>query len=325
MDKVTKFVGIDVSKDVLDVSTFEGKHYQFSNDAKGHAELLELLDPETQCVMEATASYHQMLATCISTNGLAVSVVNPLVIKRFIQMRLRLAKTDKADAEMIRLYGETERPALWTPPQEYVAQAREIHSTVMLLIRQRTALKNKLHSVSCKPGNFSLVLKSLQKQIKAIDAQVKVLESAMEELIQQNEPALFGRLCTIPGIGRKTALFLIVITNGFSDFESSKQLSAFLGLAPTIRRSGSSVRGQSRISKTGNSTIRNLLFMCSFTACQRNKACKELFDRIVEKGKSKKLALIAVANKLLKQSLAIAKSGMRYQEGYCSVNPGLVA
>ncbi len=82
---------------------------------------------------------------------------------------------------------------------------------------------------------------------------------------------------------------------------------------------------QSRISKTGNSAIRNLLFMCSFTACERNKACRELFNRIVSKGKSKKLALIAVANKLLKQSLAIAKSGARYQEEYCSVNPGLVA
>jgi transposase len=68
-------------------------------------------------------------------------VVNPLVIKRFVQMRLRLAKTDKADAEMIRLYGETERPPLWIPPQEYVAQAFEINSTVMLLVRQRTTLK----------------------------------------------------------------------------------------------------------------------------------------------------------------------------------------
>jgi transposase len=271
--------------------------------------------------MEATASYHQVLATRLHTGGFSVSVVNPLVIKRFVQMRLRLAKTDKADAEMIRLYGETERPSLWTPPHEYVAQAFEINSTVMLLIRQRTALKNKFHSVSHKPGDFSLILKSLEQQIKLLDAQVRLLESSMEELISSNQSALFNRLCSIPGIGKKTAMFLIVITNGFENFENSKQLSAYLGLAPTIRRSGSSVRGQSRISKTGNSTIRNLLFMCSFTACERNKACRELFNRIVEKGKSKKLALIAVANKLLKQSLAIAKSGTSYEEGYQSMRP----
>ncbi len=132
---------------------------------------------------------------------------------------------------------------------------------------------------------------------------------------------MFDNLCSIPGIGKKTAMFLIVITNGFESFKSSKQLSAYLGLAPTIRISGKTVRGQSRISKAGNSTIRNLLFMCSFTASERNKACHELFSRIVKKGKSKKLALIAVANKLLKQAFAIAKAEMKYEKNYMSVSP----
>ena len=88
---------------------------------------------------------------------------------------------------------------------------------------------------------------------------------------------------------------------------------------PTIHESGSSIRGRSSISKTGNNHIRNLLFMCSFTSCEHNKSCKEIYQRIVSKGKSKKLALIAVANKLLKQSLAIAKSGLYYDENYKSV------
>jgi transposase len=178
---------------------------------------------------------------------------------------------------------------------------------VNLLIRQRTALKNKLHSVSQKPGNFSIVTKAITKQVQQLDRQVASLESSMEQLIRSHQGELFVNLCSIPGIGKKTAMFLIVVTNGFADFENSKQLSAYLGLAPTISRSGSSVRGQSRISKTGNGTIRNLLFMCSFTACEKNKACRELFSRLVEKGKSKKLALIAVANKLIKQALCAGK------------------
>ena len=157
--------------------------------------------------------------------------------------------------------------------------------------------------------------------IKSLDAQIAVLEKSMEELIRENQGNMFDNLCSIPGIGRKTAMFLIVITNAFEGFESSKQLSAYLGLAPTLRISGKTVRGQSRISKTGNTTIRNLLFMCSFTASERNKACRELFDRIVAKGKSKKLALIAVANKLLKQAFAIAKSEMKYEENHMSVSP----
>jgi transposase len=313
MNKITKFFGIDVSKEVFDVTTDQGNHFQFTNNAEGHEKLSDLLDESCQCVMEATGSYHQSLASWIFAKGHAVSVVNPLVIKRFAQMRLRLAKTD---SKMIQRYGESEGPALWNPPQEFVSQAFEINGLVSLLIRQRTALKNKLHSVSQKPGNFSIVTKAITKEVQQLDRQVASLESSMEQLIRSHQGELFVNLCSIPGIGKKTAMFLIVVTNGFANFENSKQLSAYLGLAPTIRRSGSSVRGQSRISKTGNGAIRNLLFMCSFTACEKNKACRELFSRLVEKGKSKKLALIAVANKLIKQALAIAKNGGLYNENY---------
>lgn len=266
MNKITKFFGIDVSKEVFDVTTDQGNHFQFTNNAEGHEKLSDLLDESCQCVMEATGSYHQSLASWIFAKGHAVSVVNPLVIKRFAQMRLRLAKTD---SKMIQRYGESEGPALWNPPQEFVSQAFEINGLVSLLIRQRTALKNKLHSVSQKPGNFSIVTKAITKEVQQLDRQVASLESSMEQLIRSHQGELFVNLCSIPGIGKKTAMFLIVVTNGFANFENSKQLSAYLGLAPTIRRSGSSVRGQSRISKTGNGAIRNLLFMCSFTACEK--------------------------------------------------------
>ena len=116
----------------------------------------------------------------------------------------------------------------------------------------------------------------------------------------------------------KTALFLIVVTDGFAKFETAKQLCSYVGITPTIRESGSSVRGRSRISKVGNKKLRNLLFLVSFSACKYNKACKAIYDRIVAKGKSKKLALIAVANKLLKQAFAIAKSGLAYDHNFVS-------
>ena len=138
----------------------------------------------------------------------------------------------------------------------------------------------------------------------------------METLIKSEEPALFSRLTSIPGIGKKTALLMMVSTSNFKAFNSHKQVSSFLGLAPSERSSGSSIRGKSRISKTGNGLLRNHLFMCSFTACIHNPQCKALFDRIVAKGKSKKLALIAVCNKLIKQAFAIAKSGLPYDPNY---------
>jgi len=124
-------------------------------------------------------------------------------------------------------------------------------------------------------------------------------------------------LQSIPGIGVKTALFLIVVTDGFKKFENAKQLCSYVGITPTIRVSGSSVRGRS--SKVGNRKLRNLLFLCSFSACKQNKGCREIYERITNKGKSKKLALIAVSNKLLKQAYAIAKSGNPYDASFVSV------
>jgi len=92
--------------------------------------------------------------------------------------------------------------------------------------------------------------------------------------------------------------------------------NSYVGITPTIRESGSSVRGRSRISKVGNKKLRNLVFLAAFSAYKYNRACKALFDRLVVKGKRAKLALIAVANKLLKQAFAIAKSGLPYDENY---------
>ena len=113
-------------------------------------------------------------------------------------------------------------------------------------------------------------------------------------------------------------MYLIVITDGFSRFETASQLCSYTGITPTIKHSGSSVRGRSRISKVGNKRLRNLLFLCAFSACKQNRGCREIYERLVGKGKSKKLALIAVSNKLLKQSFAIAKSGLPYDESFVS-------
>jgi len=137
-------------------------------------------------------------------------------------------------------------------------------------------------------------------------------------LVNEVHKDVLTRLKSIPGIGKKTSLMLVVLTDGFDRFKSGSELCSYAGLTPIIRQSGSSVNGRARISKIGNQKLRNLLFMCSFNACKYNKACKAIYDRIVAKGKSKKLALIAVCNKLLKQVFAIAKSGLIYDDTYRS-------
>lgn len=163
-----------------------------------------------------------------------------------------------------------------------------------------------------------VVYSSLKRNLRHLDKEIKVIEDRLLEMVKKDQQEQLTLLKSIPGMGVKTALFLIVVTDGFNKFENSKQLCSYVGITPTIRQSGSSVRGKSRISKVGNRKLRNLLFLCAFSACKHNKGCKELYERIIAKGKSKKLALIAVSNKLLKQAFAIAKSGLPYDENFVS-------
>ncbi|MFT5217036.1 MAG: transposase [Glaciecola sp.] len=163
------------------------------------------------------------------------------------------------------------------------------------------------------------VYRSLTRNKKHLDTEISAIEQKLLSLVKQDQQKQLTLLKSIPGLGVKTALFLIVITDGFTKFETAAQLCSYVGITSTIRQSGLSVRGRSRISKVGNKKLRNLLFLCSFSACKHNKACKGIYERIVNKGKSKKLVLIAVSNKLLKQAFAIAKSGHPYDDTFVSV------
>ena len=222
---------------------------------------------------------------------------------------------------MICRYAEQVELRLWEGQSKNQIESLQISRLLDLYFKQRTALKNKIHGEKVLGNPSAIVLKSLKQSKRALDKQIKELEDRLTEIVRSEHQDLLTRLESIPGMGRKTSMMLIVLTDGFKRFETAQQLCSYSGLTPTIRQSGSSVRGRSRIRKVGNKKLRNLLFMCSFTACKHNKACKLMYDRIVAKGKSKKLALIAICNKLLKQAFAIAKSGLMYDETYKGMKP----
>lgn len=190
--------------------------------------------------------------------------------------------------------------------------------SVEFYLKKRTQTKNKNHGEDVLGIPSKYVYQSLKRDLRHLDKEIKGIEFRLLELVKQDQQHQLTLLKSIPGMGVKTALFLIVVTDGFKKFESASQLCSYVGITPTIRESGSSVRGRSRISKVGNKKLRNLLFLCAFSACKHNKAYREIYERIVNKGKSKKLALIAVANKLLKQAFSIAKSGLPYDESFVS-------
>ncbi len=317
MVKINEFIGIDVSKDTFDVWSSSYGHLCLDNTKKGFRELKKHLNENSWCVMESTGSYHQLLAHFLYDKKIIVSVVNPMVIKRFIQMKLQHNKTDKSDAKMIALYAEEQPLEPWEPDPKYIEDCKILNTNIALYFKQSTALKNKLHSLTSK-GTKGFVLQSLKRQIKQLQKEITLLEGHLEALIKEHEPAMLTNISSISGIGKKTAMILISNTYAFKSFDNYKQVSVFFGLAPIERTSGSSIRGKSRISKKGNPLVRNHLFLCSFTACENNPQYRALYQRIVDKGKSKKLALIAVSNKLLKQAFAVAKSGIPYDKNYRS-------
>ena len=318
MNKDKEIYGIDISKKVFDVYGSLGVHHQFKNDEQGIKSFEKHLPKGALVVMEATGYYHYRLAQYLHKKGVEVSVVNPLSVKRFIQMKLAKIKTDKSDAKAICEYGQMNTLPMYNALTEVQSECLQLFRLLDIYLKQQTAIKNKMHGEEALGIPSRFVYRSLKRNLKHLKYEINMLESRLLELVKQDQQHQLTLLKSIPGMGVKTALFLIVVTDGFTKFESAKQLCSYVGITPTIRESGSSVRGRSRISKVGNKKLRNLLFLCAFSACKHNKACRDLYERIVNKGKSKKLALIAVANKLLKQAFAIAKSGRPYDENFVS-------
>jgi len=318
MNKDIKYFGIDISYLVFDVTDSEGNYYQFKNSISGFKKFVKLLDINSHCVMEATGYYHYQLAYYLQEEGVKVSVENPLSVKRFIQMKLSKIKTDKSDSKLICEYGKHVDLKLWKGNSKHQLECLQMTRLLAVYTKQSTMLKNKLHGEAVLGNPSKVVVSSLKRNLKQVEKEIKMVEDKLLVLVKESHQEVLTRLKSIPGIGPKTSLMLVVLTDGFDRFTSGSELCSYAGLTPVLRQSGSSVKGRPRISKIGNQKLRNLLFMCSFNACKYNHACKAIYDRLVAKGKSKKLALIAVCNKLLKQAFAIAKSGLTYDNNYRS-------
>lgn len=316
MTNLTIFAGLDISKEYFDVHVMSNNKTltaaRFSNDQHGFVQLSRILPRDAMCVMEVTGPYYIRLAFWLHDHGFYVSVVNPLVIHRFAQMRLRRLKTDRADAALIASYAATEQPSAWQPPAQYIITLQQLDALQQRLIDERTALSNQLEAFSASGKMEKSTEKLLRKMISDNEKTLIDVEGQIQQIITAYHQQMLDKLTTIPGIARKTATVLITVTAGFSKFKNHKQLCAYVGLTPRIYESGSSVRGKSRISKLGMSRIRGLLYMCAVSAKRYNRSCKELYERLVAKGKPKKLALVAVANKLLRQAFAVATTNQPY-------------
>jgi transposase len=317
---MSKFTGIDISKQTIDcsISLINGKieFKKLSNNEKGFEQLRKLLPEDAHVVMESTGPYYFKLAYFLTNLGVKISVVNPLVIRRFCQMRMMRTKTDKKDASMIREYGQMENPKLWQPDAPGVTKLKQLNASVELLDKHLTALSNQLEAFKEMPDTDKGLLKALVKIISINEKAKDKLENEMEQVALREYEDSYKKLQTIPGIGPKSAAMLIAVTGNFKKFNHYKELIAYVGLNPRVYESGTSVKGKGHICKMGTARLRKLLYLCSWSAKRYNLYCKEMYERLKAKAKPERVIKIAIANKLLRQAFAVGKNLTTFNNNY---------
>jgi len=316
-----KIVGIDVSKDTFDVSydlDTQKVHQVFSNNEKGFSDLLATTSTTFIYVMEATGPYYYALACYLYQAGCQVSVLNPLVAKRFCQTIIQRAKTDKADASSLRRYGETFELSFWQPAQKGHIEITQLYGNLRRLTKSETALSNQLYAYKTTGELTGPIERMMREELMQISQRIKLIEKLLISKIEELYPDLYEDLLSIPGIGPQSAMLLLVFCKGFKDFDNYKQVIAYLGLSPNVHRSGTSVKGKGHICKKGTVKVRVVLYMAAKSAIRWNKSCKQFYERLRAKGKPYRVAIIAVVNKLIKQAFAIVKSGLSYQVDFVS-------
>lgn len=320
MAEKINYCGIDVSNETLDLyfKNREGvhQHLQVSNSITGFRKILKEVGTKTHFVMEATGVYHLNLIFFLQEKKQRFSVVNALQIKRYIQMHLERNKSDKKDAKRIYEYGVDRNPGMYSMPDTSYFECRSLNNAIHDLTKEITKFSNQIHSLKKCPFDTKSILKCFQKIIKKLQEEKQNLEIELEEKLQEWDAEILELVSSVKGIGKRAAAELLIYTQGFKDMSSYKQLISYAGLSPTEYRSGSSIRGRVRICKQGGKQLRNILYMCALNAKKTNAHCRTLFDRLVEKGKNKKAAIIAVCNKLLKIVFGVVKNRSFYQENY---------
>src|SRR5699024_7586872 len=173
----------------------------------------------------------------------------------------------------------------WKPEPKHIVELKQLNSSIELLSKQIGQANRQLEAFENSGHISGKVKRALKSVLLKLKRQKEALEQEMERIGKMEYAETVESLTSIPGIGNKTAIMLITLSSDFEKFEHYKQLIAYIGLSPRIYKSGTSINGKGHICKMGNSQIRKLLYMCSWTAKFSNKPCREMYDRLKEKGK----------------------------------------
>jgi transposase len=318
-----KWVGIDVSKDKLDVALLDdagaSQVGQFDNMASGYAQLGRWLSKRraagSPVCLEATGPYSEGVAEALYAAGYRVSVVNPARVRGYADAQLRRNQTDALDARLLADFCRTQAPEAWTPPPAEVRQLQALVRHLSNLEQAKQVADNRLRDRAALPP---LVAEQLHIQSTLLDAQIDQVKRAVQDHIDQHPDLKRQRdlMDSIPGIGPLTAAKLLAECRPLTAFTNVRQLVAFAGLNPSHHQSGTSIRKKTRISRTGNAAIRAALYMPAISAKNHNPILHAFAQRLLARGLCQMAVIAAVMRKLLHLVYGVLKSGRPFDPNF---------
>lgn len=328
------FIGIDIAKHTLDWAVYTQQGLQLSTHTPNTragikaalVDMRALADWDTgQAVfcMEHTGIYNAHLLELLYELNLAIWLESSLQIKQAGGMQR--GKTDKVDAQRIAQYAYRFRDQmrLWQPPREIVQKLAFLSTT-----RQRL---NQAYNLLAVPvaEQETFISKSLQKtlignvkkSLTVLRDEQKAVEQQIRELIHTDArlKELFDLMISVPGIGPVIATELLIVTNEMQNINEPKKLACHAGIAPFEHRSGTSIRGKTRVSHQARKRLKSLIHMGTLSAIQVKGDLQDYYVRKLGEGKHTMLVLNAVRNKLIHRVCAVVHRGYKYEKNYMPV------
>ena len=333
MEIIKQVVGIDVSKDTLALSygtlninqeQFITKPITVDNNQKGFKELMSFVkknkvtsETPVYFVMEATGVYYENLAYFLTEKHQKVVVMLPNKTKNYSKTLDIKSKTDKLDAQMITQFALERKMQLWQLPSPVMKALKSLTREYHSIKTMAAQVKNQLHAKEYSYQPLKQSLKRSQKVLSVFQKQLREIEQQIKELVEKDSDLndRINKISKIEGVGFMTIVSIIAETNGFALIKNTKQLASYAGLDVVYNESGLK-KHKTSISKKGNRFLRQAVYMPAITACRYNPRLKQLYIRLIAKKNVKKVAIIAVARKLLILIYTIFRKNVDYISNY---------
>jgi len=333
MEIIKQVIGVDVSKDTLAVcygAVDQQQNQQiiepetFTNTRKGFQELMFYakkkagqLKAPLYFVMEATGVYYENLAYFLNEKHQKVIVILPNKTKNYSKTLSIKSKTDPLDARMITQFGLERQMHLWSVPSPLMKAIKALTREYQSKKDIAAQIKNQLHAEKHSHKPLKESLKRNQASLAFFEKQLTEIEKQIKDIVKQDDDLndRINKVDKIEGVGFMTIVSIISETNGFALIENAKQLASYAGLDVVYNESGLK-KHKTTISKKGNKRLRKAVYMPALSACRHNPKLKELYIRLIAKKGTKKVALIAVARKLLLLIYTIFTKNVDYISNY---------